>query len=86
MNLRPYGDFKGLIFSQDLYHGDRRRRIPQAALWSIFNNLVEAFPPLEYGDAKAKSRQEDWYPIVHRDVKLDVVFLDRLDPNSDFLA
>jgi serine/threonine protein kinase len=49
---------------------------PEPCLWSFFNDLVEAFLVLEYGTSEADKRIKSWKKIVHRDVKLDNVFLD----------
>jgi len=74
----PRGNLSELV-------GDIRKSdlqvLPEPAIWSLFSDLVEAFLLLEYGDASAKSiGHREWQPIVHRDIKMDNVFLD--DPDS----
>ncbi|KAK3708754.1 hypothetical protein LTR37_011275 [Vermiconidia calcicola] len=50
--------------------------IPEPAIWAFFNDLVDAFLVLQYGAVEEEDAKARWRPIVHRDVKLDNVFLD----------
>ncbi|KAK6424308.1 hypothetical protein LTR95_016412, partial [Oleoguttula sp. CCFEE 5521] len=72
----------------DLFHGPWRRYhnarepIPEPAIWAILYGLVEACVVLEQGHTDTPL--DGWQPIVHRDFKLDNVFLgDFLDPAED---
>lgn len=72
-------------------HPFPERPIPEPALWSIFENLVDAMIVLRYGldepdrilidGTLEAAKTGSWEPIVHRDLKYDNVFLDI--PNSD---
>lgn len=50
--------------------------IPEPALWSIFNDLVDACLLLQYGGVEEHDAKPGWEPIVHRDIKLDNIWLD----------
>ena len=57
---------------------------PEPALWSIFDDLVDACLLLQYGGTKEEDAKQDWKPIVHRDMKLDNVLLDIPSARDDF--
>ncbi|OQO06910.1 hypothetical protein B0A48_07476 [Cryoendolithus antarcticus] len=72
----------------DLYHGpfrhyrNAREHLPEPAVWAVLYGLVEACVVLEQGHGDEPV--DGWQPIVHRDFKLDNVFLgDFLDPVTD---
>lgn len=43
-----------------------RRFVPEAAIWSIFEQLSEACILMEYGTIDDDDRKDDWQQIVHR--------------------
>ncbi|OQN97052.1 hypothetical protein B0A48_16856 [Cryoendolithus antarcticus] len=72
----------------DLFHGPWRHYrnagepIPEPAVWAVLWGLVAACVVLEQGDEHEPV--DGWEPVVHRDFKLDNVFLgDFLDPVDD---
>ena len=58
--------------------------IPEPALWSIFSDLVDACLLLQFGGVEANETMAGWEPIVHRDIKLDNIFLDRREAKNRF--
>jgi serine/threonine protein kinase len=71
----PFGNMLQLV-SQ---YGIAEENIPEPYLWHIFECLALAGLLVERGDTDELERNppSDWIPIVHRDLKLDNVFLDR---------
>ena len=80
MQYRPYGSLHELIH---IYH-HRKWTVPEPAIWSIFTDLVDACLVLQYGSVEAQDADDDWRPIVHREIKFGNVLLDLESPNKEF--
>ena len=57
--------------------------IPEAAIWSFFYDLVNACLVFQYGAVEEDRAGEYWKPIVHRDLKLENVFLDLREEDDE---
>ncbi|KAK3708746.1 hypothetical protein LTR37_011267 [Vermiconidia calcicola] len=55
------------------------RRIPEPVIWSFFTDLVNACLLLHHGGVDASEAVPGWKSIVHRDIKLDNIWLDAPD-------
>lgn len=59
--------------------------IPEPAVWSLFNDLVNACLVLQYGAVEENEAVDGWVPIIHRDLKDGNVFLDmREEGDAEF--
>ncbi len=85
MKYCPHGNLNTLITNQE-NHKLGNEPIPEPFLWSVFNDLVEAFLLLQSGDATLDAKQTGWGSIVHRDLKPGNVFLDTRESSPLFPA
>ena len=53
-------------------------------MWSIFNDLVTADLLLQYGGVEPEEASHNWDTIVHRDLKMENVFLDHAHIKREF--
>jgi serine/threonine protein kinase len=79
----PHGTLRDVLEETIKAAGEWHAQISEPALWSIFKDLVEAALVLQNGVVSGPARQ-GWIPIVHRDLKLDNILVDK--PDEDRLA
>lgn len=72
MDFCPFGGLNDLSG----HFAYENEAIPEPAIWSIFNDLVDAGLLLQFGGVEEEDRLMEWEPIVHRDLKLENVWLD----------
>jgi serine/threonine protein kinase len=81
MEYYPHGSLHKVLTAtyprQDGSFGTYHRNLPisEPALWSIFDNLVDACLLLQYGNLTENNPDPDWTPIVHRNISLDNIWL-----------
>ena len=81
MEFCPHGDLDALI-ADAAYH--KARDIPEPAIWSFLNDMIDAFLLLQYGGVEEGDKDDDWERIVHRDIKLKNFLLDTAYPDGEF--
>ncbi|KAK5170929.1 uncharacterized protein LTR77_004073 [Saxophila tyrrhenica] len=83
MRWCPHETLQYLISSDDL-HRKGSPRVPEAALLSFFNDMIEACLVLEFGDATAVAKLTGWKSFVHRNIKPNNIFLDSPEESPRF--
>jgi hypothetical protein len=78
-----YEDIKHMSDVEDWHNDDIPEElhdvIPEAFLWTVFDQLVDAFIILGTGGGGGGAEYEEWDEIVHKDVHLQNVFVKRAE-------